>query len=64
MGLALRSTAEESTFESITHLNIMWEINENFGSLFVVENGEVKLGHPSVRKFFLPENTAFEDDHP
>jgi ankyrin repeat protein len=64
IALTLDEALGESTLESITHLDIMWEINECFGPLFVMENGEVQLGHPSAREVFSPENAPVEDDRP
>jgi ankyrin repeat protein len=64
MALMLDEASEESTLQPIAHLDILWEINECFGPLFVVENGEVQLGHPSAWGVFSPENAPLEDDRP
>lgn len=56
--------ASESTIGLNADLDIMEEIKDCFGPLFVVENGEIHVGHPSARELFSPEDAASDDHQP
>jgi ankyrin repeat protein len=59
MALAMDEALDEPTLEF--HLDFMEEINECFGPLVVVNNGEVHFSHPSAREIFSYENTSLEN---
>jgi ankyrin repeat protein len=64
IALVVNEASDESTVDLNASLDIMEEIKDCFGPLFVVENGEVHLGHPATREIFSPENTASDDHRP
>ncbi len=62
--LAVDEASEEPTIELHAYLDIMEEIMDCFGPLFVVENGEVHVGHPCAREIFSSENAPSDDHRP
>lgn len=56
--LTLQGDLEERESERTFPPDILAELHQYFGGVFVVHNGEVCFGHPDARGFFMPSESS------
>lgn len=62
--LSLDTDNEGRRLEDIACLDLLVAIHRYFGSLFIVENGEMCFGHPSARDFFIRSESDASEVRP
>ncbi|KAL2671604.1 hypothetical protein Neosp_014194 [[Neocosmospora] mangrovei] len=61
---ALTLDATDPETEPSLHQDLMWDLQQCFGPLIILDNGAVQLRHPAARDVLTTENGAQKEDRP